>query len=59
METTVEKIEREQKNLEFRMAFLQYNTQECLKRAKEGNGNLDSCKDTTRKAVGSYIDFFI
>lgn len=59
MENTVEKIEREQKNLEFRMAFLQYSTSECLKRAKEGKGNLDTCKDTTRKAVSSYIDFFI
>lgn len=44
MEQTVEKIEREQKNLEFRMAFLQNKTQECMKRASEGKTDMEKCK---------------
>ncbi|KAL4491977.1 hypothetical protein ABPG72_008398 [Tetrahymena utriculariae] len=59
MEQVVEKVEKEQKNFEYRIAFLENKTSECLKRAEEGKTDKEKCKQQTRNALVNYTDIFL
>lgn len=59
MTSSMKKLEKEEKRLEYKMAFFQVKTAECFRNAGNNTGEVQKCKETGKAEIDKYFTDFI